>query len=439
MIQLQILNKILVTGSVGIVQNNAITVDYFMGYEDEYNFIIDHYEKYGNVPDDETMLAEFNDFEFLEVNEGNSYLIDKISEEYLYNNLVGVAQKMVEYMKEDASEAVEYLRGELPRLQTTQNYGSVDIVSEADLRFTEYLDKRNNPTSWKMGTGFDELDDIIGGLNRGEELMVLFARTGMGKSWVSLFMGKSVWENGDRVGYMSPEMSPSRIGFRFDTLVENFSNRALIMGNTTETEDNLSYADYIKDLKTDEVPFHVSVPADFHRKVTVSKLRNYIMEKKLDLLIIDGIKYMTDERGRKGDNMTTRLTNVSEDLMQMSVELKVPIIVVVQSNREGVKGDGQDGTPELENIRDSDGIAHNATKVLSIRQTGDGLEIGVKKNRDGATGGHVVYAWDIDHGKFDFIPNEEEVEDFKSGKRSMETEEKTRRRGKPKSEGEVVF
>ena len=61
------------------------------------------------------------------------------------------------------------------------------------------------------------------------------------------------------------------------------------------------------------------------------------------------------KRYKKGDNKTISLINISEDLMALSIELGIPILVVVQSTRGGVKNADSEGTPELENIRDSDG------------------------------------------------------------------------------------
>ena len=65
----------------------------------------------------------------------------------------------------------------------------------------------------------------------------------------------------------------------------------------------------------------------------------------------------------------------------------------------------EDGTPELEAIRDSDGIAQNATKVIALRQVGEGLEFGIKKHRDGAAGDKLIYNWDIDTGEFRYVPS----------------------------------
>ena len=88
--------------------------------------------------------------------------------------------------------------------------------------------------------------------------------------------------------------------------------------------------------------------------------------------------------------------------MQLSCELKIPILVVVQSNRGGTEKD----TPDLEDIRDSDGIAHNATKVISLNQKEEALVMKIKKNRDGKIGDKLTYLWDIDLGEFTWMPGD---------------------------------
>ena len=54
-------------------------------------------------------------------------------------------------------------------------------------------------------TGFKELDDVLGGFHLGEELVVIFARTGQGKTWVSLKMLEHIWKMNKRVGLLEPE------------------------------------------------------------------------------------------------------------------------------------------------------------------------------------------------------------------------------------------
>ena len=53
----------------------------------------------------------------------------------------------------------------------------------------------------------------------------------------------------------------------------------------------------------------------------------------------------------------------------------------------------------------------NASKVISIRQTKDGiLKMEIKKQRFGRVGGKLNYKWDIDTGEFTFVPSYDDAE-----------------------------
>lgn len=409
MVALQIISKVLGTKDISILRDNEITKDYFVGYEDEYDFINQHYTDYGLVPDKATFLSKFPEIELVEVAESDKYLIDTIREEYLYYKSVPVVQKVAELLKTDANAAAEYMISAVRDLQPNYNLGGVDIVSQAVDRFDQFIQRKENQNNFFFTCGFQELDDIIHGIQREEELFVLFARTNQGKSWVLEKMCTHIWQIGYNVGYISPEMGANSIGYRFDTLYRNFSNKDLMWGEDDIDEDE--YKQYVEELQQKQNKFIVATPNDFARRITITKLKNWIKQYKLDLVAIDGITYLTDERYHKGDNKTTTLTNISEDLMSLSMEMKVPILVVVQANRSGVAKEETDGTPELDTIRDSDGIAMNASKVISIRQTKEGvLKLEVKKQRFGMVGGKLNYQWDINTGEFTFIPSYDDAE-----------------------------
>lgn len=428
-VELQILSKILDTGDFSIVTDNDLTQEYFndTGYEEEFAFIVDHYNKYGNVPDKSTFLTKFRDIELVDVSESDKYLIDTIREEYLYRRMAPVVNKIAELANTDANMASEYMLQAIKDLTPNYQLGGTDLIANAVDRLEHYKERVENQDDWYFASGFHELDTAIHGIQRGEELLVLFARTNQGKSWVLEKMITNVWKQGFNVGYISPEMSADSIGYRFDTLYKGYSNRDLVWGNNSLDLD--AYTDYINDLKKQTNKFIVATPADFDNKITVSKLRKWVKQYKLEAIAIDGITYMTDERGKRNDNKTTSLTNISEDLMTLSVELKIPVLVVVQANRGGVVDADSEGTPELETIRDSDGISHNATKVLSLRQKDDSLEMRIVKQRNGIVGAKFKYLWNINIGEFIYTESSENIS----------KEERAERRERKKATGKDVF
>ena len=431
MVALQILCKCITQGNIDIIEDNQLTEEYFNGYEEERNFVVNHYKEYGNTPDTATFLSKFPDDEIVEVTESDRYLVDTIREEYLYYKWVPVVQEIGRLLQTDANAATEYAVHHMKELQPTYNLGGINIVADAITRYNEFVDRKEHQDEWFFTTGFPELDDVIHGIQRSEEFLVIFARTNQGKSWILEKIASHIWEIGFNVGYISPEMGPSSVGYRFDTLHAHVDNKGLMWGN--DDVDTEFYKKYIDELSQRKNKFIVATPNDFDRKITITKLRNWIKQYKLDAVAIDGITYLSDERGKKGDNKNTSLTNISEDLMSLSIEMNVPMLTVVQANRNGVVDSDSDDLPELESMRDSDGISFNASKVIALRQNKDGdLLMQIKKQRNGFVGKKLSYKWNANIGEFTYI----QVGD---SNRSVENKPRNGRKTKKEAEKEDMF
>lgn len=432
MVALQILCKCLSVGNIDIIENNQLSEEYFTGYEEERNFIVDHFKQYGNTPDSATFLSKFPDLDLVEVTESDRYLVETIREEYLYYKSVPVVQKIAELLKTDANAAAEYMIHAIKELQPEYNLGGTDIVAKAKIRYNEFIERKQKQEEWFFTTGLPELDDAMHGIQRVEEFMLIYARTNQGKSWLLNKILTHIWEIGFNVGYISWEMGDSSIGYRFDTLHNHFDNRGLVWGN--DSVDDKEYEKYIEDLTTHKNKFIVGTPKQLGNTITISKLRNWVKQYKLDVIAIDGIGYLSDERFKRGDNKTTSLTNISEDLMSLSIEMKIPILGVVQANRSGVVTSESEDLPELDSIRDSDGMSFNASKVIALRQNKDGdLMLQIKKHRNGFVGRKIAYHWNANIGEFINIPINEE---FQTERKTQKPERSAK---KKQSEKEDVF
>ena len=428
MVALQIISKVLATKDLSIIKDNNLTADYFFEYEDEYKFILDHFNKYKTVPDEATFLSKFSDIDLVEVQETDRYLLETIQEEHLYRESVPVVQKVAELLKDDANAAAEYMLQAVKQLQPNYGIKGIDIIHQADIRQQEWIERKNNPDEYFFTTGFKELDDMVHGWKRGEEFIVILARTNHGKSWVLEKMVTHIWQIGYNVGYISPEMGASSIGYRFDTLYKQFNNSALSWGK--KEIDEKEYNDYVKQLSEKDNKFIVSTPADFANKMTISKLRQYIIQYKLDVLAIDGVGYLSDERAERGDSTATKLKHIGEDLMSLSVEMNIPILVVAQANRTGIT-EGDNDTPDIGSVRDGDGLAFNATVLLALKLKDRVLTMEVKKARNIELGKKIMYQLDINVGDFRYIPTTDTMANDKS--------KGQRKRGKKVETKEDVF
>lgn len=408
MIAIQIISKVLKKGKLGII--GEMPIEMFQGFESEVSFIKTHYDKWKKVPDEATFINKFKDFTPVVALEKDEYLRSILMEENIYNKMVPIVQEVVEVMKEDSREAVSLLMQELDNLPKAKMVTSNDIISEANLRYREYIRTEDEDRNF-IPTGIKELDTYLnGGLMRGEEFVVLFARISNGKSWMGIRFALGAWLQGFNVGLISPEMSAQQIGYRFDTMYKGFNNKDLLSKRKVP-----KYKEYIKTLRKEEVPFHVATMKDFSREITVTKIKNFVITNKLDFLVIDGITYLTDERKERGDNLTTTLKKISEDLMGLSEDLGIPVVVAVQANRDALRNkknkledeeDVEEELPDLEHIKDSDGIAANASRCIALKMVGTTMHMQVRKNRHGVNGGKFVYSCDFNTGEFNYIPTQ---------------------------------
>ena len=70
-----------------------------------------------------------------------------------------------------------------------------DIIKSAPERYDVFLDKFNTVETddYEFSTGLRELDLLIGGLRRGEELLIIYARTNNAKTWIAELLAVAVW------------------------------------------------------------------------------------------------------------------------------------------------------------------------------------------------------------------------------------------------------
>lgn len=418
MIQLQALNYIVNKKDVDFL--TKYDDKYYFNYKDQYNFVLKHFKTYKTIPDIGTVLDHFPDFTPMDVSESVAYLEQRLYEEYVYNDCVETINASETDFAKDAVKTKDKIIQRLQSIQAPNRFYGIDIIKNARDRYDILLEKQMDRDAYLFSTNLTELDMILnGGLRRGEELIVIYARTNNAKTWIAEKLAVEVWAGprdakgnptgkGVNVGFFSPEMSATEIGYRFDTLFKNFDNHGITGADAKFNSD--PYKKYVNTLAGKDRPlFNVVTPLDFpDKRVTVTELRRWIEALDLKMIVIDGLTYLTNERGHKGKNTTENLTEIAEDLMLLSMEKEIPIIAVMQANRTGARdSDGEASTesPELDTIRGSDGISHNASRAISVYKAKDVIKLYLSKNRYGEKGQHLFYQYDINTGTFTYTAN----------------------------------
>ena len=412
MIQLQMLNYLLSSRDASLITVNNLTDKYFSEYKNEFLFIKAHLDKYGNIPDLTTFLAAFPEFDVITVNESVNYLLEELFKDYRTRNMAETFNKVrTLLMNGKEEEAARVYSDGVETLSSNVALTCVDLLRDTS-RYDDYVNRTMNPNKFYLTTGFKELDKVIGGIDMKEELGVIMARTNMGKSYLALKMASSAAIQGYNVGFYSGEMSEGKVGARLDSLLGHFNSGAIMHGNISIQND---YLNYIKNLPTKySGSLKVLTPAMAGGKVGVGTLKAFIEKYNLDILFIDQLSLVDDDR--KGKTLPDRMSNIIIDLKRLQVLKQMPIIAVSQQNRTA----RDDNTLDTTQIAGSDDIGKYATWVLGIsRDKKDEtiFNIEVVKARDGGVGTKLTYYVELNTGIFTYIPNETD------GTNSVEKEE----------------
>lgn len=407
MIQLQFLNYLLSSGDSSLIFVNNLNKEFFSDYTEEYEYIVKHIKEYGNIPDTITFLTKFPKFDIIEVNESPDYLIDKLYRDKNTRALADIFNDVKNNLVAgDLDKAMEIYMNSVDDMSQAKHIESVDILKDTS-RYEAYLERCENFDKYFVKTGFKELDEIIGGWDREEELATIVARSNQGKSWILFKCAVAAVEQGLNVGLYSGEMSERKVGYRVDTLISNISNTAITKGNRSIQNEYKRYLDELPNRFKGSLK--ILTPNMIDGPAGVSALRAFIERDKLDILFIDQHSLLEDDR--RARQPFEKAANISRDLKNLQTLKKIPIIAVSQQNRSSTEnGVG------LEHIAQSDRIAQDSTIVIFFEQKDGTMTMHLVKSRDSANMKDLKYNINLDTGTFIYIPEtdaDEIYEDIK--------------------------
>lgn len=400
-VELQVISRILTSeSSFEVDRLCSYDESYYAVFKDHIHYILDHKDKYGEVPDVFTFQAQFPSIVLVEVNEPLSFLEDELRKNKQHILLLETFNKLGDLGSADVTEAWQYLSKQVDKAAELDASQPMNVVADADKRAEQIIEFNKQK---RIPTGFPEIDKVMyGGLSTVEELLIIIARTNAGKSWVCTKMMESAQANGFPVLYYSPEMQSCFIGTRFDTWRGHFKNSDLYRGQYSE-----EYKQYLKELIHNEIGAFVVEDKDMSEGLTtVRGLEQLVKKHHIKLLIIDGLSYISE--GYKTQNDTVRYKVICNDLFKLSKVHSCAVVVAMQANRETreSKDDKGEPFPTIYNAEGSDHPARIATQVFSMRQVFEKhiLDIRLEKSRTAANTRPVFsYSWDPNTGTTEYI------------------------------------
>lgn len=279
------------------------------------------------------------------------------------------------------TEAIEAAMRDLRPPTADHPRSLTDILPEA-------IDALTNPALTRVSSGYHQLDALIGGGFGNGWLTVIGARTGRGKTAMSVNLAINAARRGERVLFYALEMSDIEI---FERAVRAYTGVMPKGSAFTSAGEN-----------TSALPIKIA-PA---RSCTVQDVESAIEAERANgtppgLVIVDYLQLMA-ARG-KATTRQEQVSDVSRDLKRLARTTGIPIITPSQLRRQNDQE--VDGRPALHHLRESGSIEQDADLVILLSSDGqrynDSVNVvaDVAKNRHGPTG-EIMFSFHLPSQRF---------------------------------------
>jgi len=327
-----------------------------------------------------------------------TYYLDIVREKYLLRKMLRACTEMQRQAHECEGE-VEMLLDEMEtRVHAinderahSERRDMKALVAEA-INEIELQHQRKGGLSG-LSTGFPDLDKMTDGLHAGE-MVVIAARPSMGKTSLAMnFVEHIVLEEQKPVGVFSLEMTA-------ESLVMRMLYSRARMNHHDARAGLLAPSDFKKLTtaagKMHKAPLYIDDTPGLSILQLRAKARRMKHQHDIQLIVIDYMQLLHSTSRRARDNRQQEISEISGGVKALAKELKLPVIVLSQLNRE-VERD-KNRKPRLSDLRESGAIEQDADVVGLLFKAGnedeeadepsegEAVGLAIAKQRNGPTG-----------------------------------------------------
>jgi len=328
-----------------------------------------------------------------------AYYLDIVREKYLLRKLIttcsGVVGKVFDY-EGNVEELLDEVEKEVLRVNESRSQASMvpvnTLVHEAIATIENYFAR--NGQLGGLGTGFADLDKMTDGLHGGE-MIVIAARPSMGKTSLAMNIAEHVaLELKLPVGVFSLEMSSASLILRMMCSLARVNLRSIREGFMSESDfpKLTNAAGRLSGSK-----LFIDDTAGLSILQLRARARRMAQQHGIKLFVIDYLQLLNSTAARAKENRQQEIADISSGIKALAKELKVPIIVLAQLNREIEKDKNR--KPRMSDLRESGSIEQDADLVGLLYKPdtdddeaapaeADGLPVSlvIAKQRNGPTG-----------------------------------------------------
>jgi replicative DNA helicase len=291
------------------------------------------------------------------------YYIDIVRDKYILRAIITASTESVRRAYEEQDEVGELLDEVEQKIFAVgedrfkgQMLSMKDQVMEAIESIEKLYERKGGITG--VSTGFVEFDRMTSGMH-GAEMIVIAGRPSMGKTAFAMNVAEHVAINEKLpVGVFSLEMSSQQLVQRL------LCSRARV--NLQKVRDGfLGERDFPSLTAAASKLAEAKIFIDDSASLTIlelrAKARRLKAQQDVQLIVIDYLQLLRSTSRRAQDNRQLEISEISAGIKALAKELKIPVIVVAQLNRQPEQRSG--GKPRLSDLRESGSIEQDADLV----------------------------------------------------------------------------
>ncbi len=327
--ELRLLSRAIRTRDISPLLEAGVKGDWFFVEDNRsvWNFVVNHWTKYQEVPTAVTVKDNFPTYNLLAVDDSLDYLLDQLIEYRKRQKAIDVVQAAAEAIQSgDHDAAIAAMSVGVAKIadEGIKDSGDIDLTDNASQRFDEYLSIKTRPNGLLgMATGFPTIDKATAGLQPGQ-LVTIIAPPKTGKSVLAMQIAVNVHEDGFVPMFQSFEMTNIEQQHRHDAMRAKIAHSRLIRGSLNSQEEARYRAALAKMESMHKFYLTDAVPS-----MTVTGLAAKIDKLRPNIVFVDGVYLMLDEI--TGEiNTPQSITNVTRNLKKLAMSKELPMVISTQ-------------------------------------------------------------------------------------------------------------
>ena len=379
----------------------------FAKHGDAYNFIVKHFDQYGEFPSFDVLSDNFPTLDKAAQSVNFDYAVKTFKDQVLTRKITTVVRGQADLVKDNPKQTISNIMVGLTDIEVAYDE-DVQAYDTGELdRLDEY---KKRAEKRKMGDGlmgvptsFQTINSTGVGWMAGE-LVAMFARPTIGKTWMCVHSAAVAIKEGFRTLLISTEMPDYQMKMRLDVVLGkmmgyDLSHTALRRGDKIDED---KYAKFLQEANSQSllVCDHISGQVGISTEAIASLIRKHQPE----FVVIDGVYLVTSGDAKKA--IWEQSHSLFYGLKNLATSMGLPIMVTTQATRDA---SNMFTPPRADQVAFGDALiraADVAMAMCALESADDKRMVQFQKYRDGQLPRDLtVMQWNVDNGDIVELPD----------------------------------